>query len=45
MKKRIEVCGHAIHAGALVLGVKFCVCRECGHMWTEWPLNEARSNK
>jgi len=38
-KLRIEFCGHAVFSSAVVLGVRFCLCRECGHRWQSWPMN------
>lgn len=38
VRPRIEVCGHAQYSAALVMGVRFCLCRMCGHRWSEWPL-------
>ncbi len=37
-KKRVEVCGHPSFSSALVMGVRFCLCKTCGTRWTEWPL-------
>jgi hypothetical protein len=31
-------CQHYRYTSAMVLGVKFCLCVECGHRWQEWPL-------
>lgn len=36
--KRVSCCQHYNHSSAVVLEVKFCLCRDCGHRWQEYPL-------
>ena len=37
-KPLIVCCQHYNHSHADVLGVRFSLCRDCGHRWQEWPL-------
>lgn len=36
--KRVSCCQHYSYSSATILEVKFCLCRDCGHRWQEYPL-------